>query len=273
MNVPRTVLTSLIAAAVAGAVAVTALAGSAKIAPPANIAKAGKIVWCSDIEYPPFESYKGSTPIGADIDIASGIAAAMGVKAEFKNVVFDSIIAGLLTKKCDAIVSAMNDTPERRKVVDFVDYLKVGQSLMVKKGNPKHISTLGSLGGHVVSVQSGTTMRQFLVAESARLAKQGKKSFAIKTFPKDTDAISALKAGRVDAYFADSPVVAYYVSKDASLQIAGSPISPLPYGLAIRKHDPLRGAVQRALNQLYASGAMKRIAAKWGVTKAVVFLK
>ena len=55
MNVPRTVLTSLIAAAAAGAVAVTALAGSAKIAPPANVAKAGKIVWCSDIEYPPFE--------------------------------------------------------------------------------------------------------------------------------------------------------------------------------------------------------------------------
>ena len=263
----------LAVAVAAGITAVAAGAGSAKIAPPANIAKAGKIVWCSDIEYPPFESYQGSKAIGADIDLASGIAAAMGVKAEFKNVVFDSIIAGLLTKKCDAIVSAMNDTAERRKVVDFVDYLKVGQSLMVKKGNPKHIASLASLVGHVVSVQSGTTMRQFLVAESARLAKQGKKSFAIKTFPKDTDAISALKAGRVYAYFADSPVVAYYVSKDASLQIAGSPISPLPYGLAIRKHDPLRGAVQRALNQLYASGAMKRIAAKWGVTKAVVLLK
>ena len=80
------------------------------------------------------------------------------MKAEFKNIVFDSIIAALLTKKCDAIISGMNDTPERRKQVDFVDYLKVGQSLMVKKGNPKHISTLASLAGHVVSVQSGTTI-------------------------------------------------------------------------------------------------------------------
>jgi polar amino acid transport system substrate-binding protein len=263
----------LAAVLAAGISVVAAAAGSAKIAPPANIAKAGKIVWCSDVEYPPFESYKGTKAIGADIDIASGVAAAMGVKAEFKNVVFDSIIAGLLTKKCDAIVSAMNDTAERRKVVAFVDYLRVGQSLMVKKGNPKHISSLESLGGHVVSVQSGTTMRQFLVATSARLAKAGKKDFSIKTFPKDTDAISALKAGRVDAYFADSPVVAYYVNQDASLQIAGSPISPLPYGLAIRKNDPLRGAVQKAVNQLYASGAMKRIAARWGITKAVVFLR
>jgi polar amino acid transport system substrate-binding protein len=248
-------------------------AGSTKIAPPANIAKAGKIVWCSDIEYPPFEAYQGSKAVGADMDITSGISAAMGVKAEFKNVVFDSIIAALLAKKCDAIVSAMNDTPERRKVVDFVDYIKVGQSLMVKKGNPKQISTLQSLGGKVVSVQAGTTMRQFLAATSARLVKQGKQGFTIKTFPKDTDAISALKAGRVDAYFADSPVVAYYASKDPSLAIAGAPISPLPYGLAIRKHDPLRAAVQKAVNQLYATGAMRRIVAKWGMLRAVAFLK
>jgi len=254
-------------------VAAGAGAGSTKIAPPANIAKAGKIVWCSDIEYPPFEVYQASKAVGADIDIATAISAAMGVKAEFKNVVFDSIIAALLTKKCDAIASAMNDTAERRKVVDFVDYLKVGQSLMVKKGNPKHISTLESLGEKTVSVQSGTTMRQFLSAASARLVKQGKKGFSIKTFPKDTDAIAALKAGRVDAYFADSPVVAFYVIKDPSLAIAGAPISPLPYGLAIRKHDPLRGTIQKAVNQLYASGAMRRIAAKWGMSKAVVFLR
>jgi polar amino acid transport system substrate-binding protein len=254
-------------------VVASAGAGSTKIAPPANIAKAGKIVWCSDIEYPPFETYQGSKAVGADIDITTGIATAMGVKAEFKNVVFDSIIAALLAKKCDAIVSAMNDTPERRKVVDFVDYIKVGQSLMVKKGNPKHISTLASLGSKVVSVQSGTTMRAFLAATSARLVKQGKQGFTIKTFPKDTDAISALKAGRVDAYFADSPVVAFYASKDPSLAIAGAPISPLPYGLAIRKHDPLRAAVQKAVNQLYATGAMRRIVAKWGMLRAVAFLK
>jgi polar amino acid transport system substrate-binding protein len=269
----RKYVLTFIAACLAAVVVASAGARTAKIAPPAKIAQAGKIVWCSDIEYPPFEVFQGSKAVGADIDIATGISAAMGVKAEFKNVVFDSIIAALLTKKCDAIVSAMNDTPERRKVVDFVDYLKVGQSLMVKKGNPKHISTLESLGGKAVSVQSGTTMRAFLAATSARLVKRGKQGFTIRTFPKDTDAIAALKAGRVDAYFADSPVVAFYVSKDSSLAIAGSPISPLPYGLAIRKHDPLRAAVQKAVNQLYATGAMRRIAAKWGMSKAVVFLR
>src|SRR5207248_389471 len=65
--------------------------------------------------------------VGSDIDFGTEIAKQMGVKAVFKNTVFDSIIAALKAKKCDAIISGMNDTPERRKQVDFVDYLKVGQ--------------------------------------------------------------------------------------------------------------------------------------------------
>jgi polar amino acid transport system substrate-binding protein len=264
----------LAASAAALAVAVVAWAsGSVLIKPPANVAKAGKIVWCSDIEYPPLELYKGSKAVGADIDIADAIGASMGVKSQYKNVVFDSIIAALLAKKCDAIVSSMNDTAERRKVVDFVDYLKVGQSLMVRKGNPKHITSLASLSGRVVSVQTGTTNRAFLAAYSAKLTKQGKKGMTIKTFPKDTDAISALKANRVDAYFADSPVVAYYANQDSSLAIAGSPINPIPYGLAFRKHDPLKVAVQKAVRQLNANGTIRKIAAKWGMSKAVAFIK
>ena len=121
---------------VAAVAAVTSQAQTgASIQPPPGIAKAGKIVFCTDATYPPEEYFKGSKIVGSDIDFGTAIAKLMGVKAQFKNTTFDSIIPALLTKKCDAIISGMNDTAERRKQVDFVDYLKVGQSLMVKKGN------------------------------------------------------------------------------------------------------------------------------------------
>jgi polar amino acid transport system substrate-binding protein len=265
---------SLVAALVAAVVAASAAAApSSKITPPANIAKAGKIVFCSDITYPPEEFYKGSTAMGSDIDFGTQIAALMGVKAEFKNTTFDGIIAALLAKKCDAIISGMNDTPQRRKAVDFVDYLKVGQSLLVKKGNPKGIKILADLSGKSVSVESGTTNRDFLAAESSTLQKAGKKGISIKTFPKDTDAAAALKAGRVDAYFGDAPVAALYASQDKSLQVAGSPIDPIAIGIATRKGDPLHAATQKAIDMLYASGTIKKIVAKWGMTGAVVLLK
>jgi polar amino acid transport system substrate-binding protein len=254
--------------------AAVAAAARSSVTPPPAIKSAGQIVYCSDISYPPEESFAaGNKPIGSDIDIGTGIAKLMGVKATFKNTTFDSIIPALTTKKCDAIISGMNDTASRRKQVDFVDYLKVGQSLMVKKGNPEHIGALASLAGKRVSVESGTTNRDFLAAASKKLVAAGKKAISIVTFPKDTDAASALKAGRVDAYFGDSPVAVYYANRDHSFQVAGSPIAPIAIGIAIRKGDPLKAAVQKALSQLYANGTMKKIVTKWGMTGAVTLLK
>ena len=267
------VLLALAAALSVGAA--TAAAAHRAVTPPPAIKSAGQIVFCTDATYPPEESIPtGSTnPIGSDIDIANGIAKLMGVKAVYKNTTFDSIIAALTAKKCDAIISGMNDTASRRKQVAFVDYLKVGQSIMVKKGNPEHLTSLASLAGKSVSVESGTTNRDFLAAASAKLVKAGKKAISIKTFPKDTDAASALKAGRVDAYFGDSPVVVYYALKDKSFAVGGSPINPIPIGIAIRKGDPLIAATKKALKALYANGQMKKIVGKWDMTHAVSLLK
>src|SRR5438128_10873290 len=99
----------------------------------------------------------------------------MGVPAQFDNTGFDGIIAALLAKKCDAIISGMNDTPERRKQVAFVDYLKVGQSFMVKAGNPVHITSIATLAGKAASVETGTTNKDYLDARSKHLTSQGKK--------------------------------------------------------------------------------------------------
>jgi polar amino acid transport system substrate-binding protein len=271
--VVRKLLVSVAAGGVFAACALSAAGGTAKIPPPPSIASAGKIVYCTDATYPPEEYFKGSKIIGSDIDFGTGVAKLMGVEAEFKNTTFDSIIPALLTKKCDAIISGMNDTAERRKQVNFVDYLKVGQAITVKKGNPEHFTTLASLSGKRVSVESGTTNRDFLAATSKKLVKQSKEPITIVTFPKDTDAVAALKAGRVDAYFADAPPAAYYAKQDPSLQVCCHPINPIPIGIAIRKGDPLRGTTQKAINQMYANGTMKRIVAKWGMTAAVVLLK
>jgi polar amino acid transport system substrate-binding protein len=272
-NFVRRPRTALVAIAAVVAFAALATAALASVTPPPNIKSAGKVVFCSDITYPPEESFQGTTAVGSDIDIGNAIAAQMGVKAEFKNTTFDSIIAALVGKKCDAIISGMNDTSDRRKQVDFVDYLKVGQSLMVKAGNPEHLNTLADLAGKKVSVESGTTNRDFLAAESKKLTKAGKKAINIATFPKDTDAASALKAGRVDAYFGDSPVVVFYALKDKSFAVGGSPVNPIPIGIAIRKKDPLTAATRKALDALYANGTIKKIVTKWGMTHAVTLLK
>jgi len=256
----------------------TTTAGSgASITAPASIASAGKLVFCSDITYPPEESYKQgtTTPEGSDIDIGNYIASKMGVKARFDNTGFDGIIAALLAKKCDAVISGMNDTPERRKQVAFVDYLKVGQSFMVRKGNPENITGLDSLAGKSASVETGTTNKDFLDAQSKRLTSQGKKAIKVVTFPKDTDAANALRTGRVDAYFGDAPVVAYYIEKTPdAFSLGGTPVNPISIGIAINKSNTeLQSAVRKAIAMIYADGTMDTILTRWKLAGAVAKLK
>ena len=273
------VLLALFAAGCGGSSkkAATTTGSSASITAPSAIASAGTLVFCSDITYPPEESYKQgtTTPEGSDIDIGSYIARKMGVKARFDNTGFDGIIAALLAKKCDAVISGMNDTPERRKQVGFVDYLKVGQSFMVKSGNPENISGIASLAGKAASVETGTTNKDYLDAQSKKLQAQGKKGIKVVTFPKDTDAANALKTGKVDAYFGDAPVVAFYIEKDpSSFSIGGTPVNPISIGIAIRKSDTeLQSAVTQAVRAAYADGTMDKILTRWKLGKAVAKLQ
>jgi polar amino acid transport system substrate-binding protein len=169
----------------------------------------------------------------------------------------------------------MNDTPERRKQVAFVDYLKVGQSFMVKKGNPANITGIDSLAGKSASVETGTTNKDFLDAQSKRLTSQGKKAIKVVTFPKDTDAANALRTGRVDAYFGDAPVVAYYIEKTPdAFSLGGTPVNPISIGIAINKSNTeLQSAVRKAIAMIYADGTMNTILTKWKLAGAVAKLK
>jgi polar amino acid transport system substrate-binding protein len=258
MRSTRTIAVALAFAAIAAAAAAGTLA-----APRA----AKTIVFCSDTTYPPMESLQGGKAVGADIDIANAVATQLGDTAKIKTTGFDVIIPALLHKKCDAIISAMTDTAARRKQVHFTDYITVGAFLMVKKGNPSHISTLASLSGKSVAVEAATTEGEALAAENKVLAKQGKAKITIKIFPADTSAAAAILAGKVDAYFADAPPVLYYIkTTHGKFQTAGKQIQSAPEGIATRKGDPLGTQFATAVKTLYTNGTMKKILAKWGLS-------
>ncbi len=250
--------------AVSAALAVAAAGAAAAHASPQS---SGKIVFCSDTTYPPMESLQGGKAVGADVDIANAITKLWGKTAEIKTTGFDVIIPSLLKKKCDAIISALTNTPERAKQVDFADYVTVGMLLMVKKGNPSHITGLASLSGKSVAVQAATTEKQKLDAQNKLFAKQGKKTVAIKIYPADTSAAAALGAGKVDAYFTDATPALYYIKQTGGkFQIAGPQIDSAPEGIATRKGDPLHAQFVKAISTLYANGTMKSILAKWGLS-------
>jgi polar amino acid transport system substrate-binding protein len=246
---------------------VTILSGVAGLGMAAPIASAQgeKLVFCSDIAFPPMESFEGSQPVGADIDIGNEVGKRLGREVEFSNIGFDGIIAALQADKCDAIISGMNDTPERAKQVDFVDYLNVGQSLVVPKGNPLGITSLETLCGHAAGAQVGTTNLDTLNTANEDCTAAGKPAVNVQGFKADSDAMLALKADRIDVYETDSSVAAYYIGQDPdSFEFGGPAIGALPVGIAFRKdQSELRDQVRDAIDAMYADGTMATILEKW----------
>jgi polar amino acid transport system substrate-binding protein len=232
--------------------------------------------FCTDPTYPPAEFYQvskvGSVSLkrelaGADIDIGSAVAHRIGKDARFVTTKFSDIIDHLLNKKCDAIISLMNDTSQRRNKVSFVDYLAAGQDLMFKKGTTP-IRSLTDLYGRTVSVASDTTEEDFLKA--ANKAAPGGKQINIKSYPSENNAILALDSGKVEAYFGDAPIVQSAVAADSSLVRGPELVKPLPIGIALRPGDSRIAAVRKAVHGMYSDGTMGRILSKWKFTSYAI---
>lgn len=229
---------------------------------PKTLVSDGTLTFCSDIGYPPMEfAGDDGVPQGADIEIGTRLAKLMDVKVLFVPTPFDDVLTDLDAKKCDAVISSLTNTAERRKEVDFVDYLRFGQSIMVPTANAHDIDGLDALDGLRVAVQAGTTSEDLLRGRAADRDDPP----VVRPFAKDTDATAAVKAGTADAYLGDSPVVAYHIGQEAlTYAFAGDPIDPEPIGIAVRRDDDeLRSVLDRGIDAMYADGSMEKILTHW----------
>jgi polar amino acid transport system substrate-binding protein len=236
----------------------------------------GTITYGTNFGYPPMEMLIGpnaNIPAGADVDLGVQIARRLHLRYAFVNVTdFSAIIPGLQARRWDVILSSMNVTPERSRVVNFVPYMLVGQSILVRKGNPSHITTLADLSGKSVAVQSGTTEYASVLAENKRLAAAHKPLIKLRTFPEDTTAIQQLALGRFVAVLDDYPVAVYNVKHAPTVfQLVGHQFATLPYGMALRKSDRvLMEDVKRVFQQIGKDGTYMQILKKWGLTQAAL---
>jgi polar amino acid transport system substrate-binding protein len=257
---------------VGGGTATTASGARAKL--PDAIIKAGEIKVGSDIEYPPVEFFKEGTqePQGLDVDIANALGKKLGVKVTFVNDTdFAGIISALKAGRFDIIMSAMNDTAERRgKGVDLIDYFTAGTSILVTKGNPRKISSLDDLCGKAVAVQKGTTQETAtLPAQKKKCTDAKKGDITVLSFEKDTDALQQVKIGRAAAIVEDSPVALYNAKTaggGADFETTGAPTDVAMYGIAVPKENTqLRDALRAALKAIIADGTYERVLDTWGV--------
>jgi len=243
---------------------------------PSAIQSSKEIKVGSDIEYAPIEFYKEGTQElqGLDSDLAQAMGQKLGVKFTFVNDTdFAGIISALQAGRFDIIMSAMNDTAERRgKGVDFIDYFTAGTSILGQKGNPKNINGLDDLCGKTVAVQKGTIQEtDILNPQQSKCTAAGKPKIDVLAFEKDTDALQQVKIGRAVADLEDFPVAAYNEQISGGgkdFQVVGTPGFEVGhYGIAVPSgKTQLREALRDALRAVIADGSYDQVLSKWNVS-------
>lgn len=225
-----------------------------------RVKKAGKIIVAIDATYPPMESEGADgKPSGFDIDFTNELAKRLGIKAEFVVVAWDGVIAGLQSKRYDVIISSMNITAERQKQVDFVEYVRMSQLFVSKKGT--NVAMEKELAGKVVAVQADTTSFEFVEKKK----KEGIALKEIKAFRLATDVFAAVKAGQAEVIVIDEPVGKFYAKQDPSTFIVtGRAMAPEPVGVALRKDDKdLTKEVEKVVEGMKKDGTLKKLSEQW----------
>lgn len=225
-----------------------------------RVKKAGVLKIAIDASYPPMEfiDKDGKSYIGFDVDFGKVLAEKLGVKAEFENVAWDGILTGLKGGRYDVIISSMNITDDRKKEVNFVEYVQMAQNFVSREGID--VKTEADLAGKVVAVQAETTSHMWVDELKAGKVKDIKE---IHSFPGATDAFLDLKSKRADVVVIDEPVARYYAKLDGH-KVTGKAMDAEPVGIAIRKEDAaLMQAIEKAVKDLKSDGTFKKISEQW----------
>ncbi|HUC64630.1 MAG TPA: ABC transporter substrate-binding protein [Stellaceae bacterium] len=259
-------LALLLAALVAPGALAPVHAAPSSLLPP-DVAKAGKITFCSFVDLPPVEFMDASEkPVGSDVELAQGIASRLGVTADFNNMPFAGLIPALLAGHCDAIISQLFIKPPREKVINFIPYMYSHEVILLKKGTTG-IDSLADLSGKKVAAVTGTTATNLLEDENAELKTAGKPLIDMVMFPESTPALQQLQFGQVTAYGVAFEAAAYYAHKEPELFVTGGkPYYKILTGIGLRKDETqLQQAMATAFAQMRKDGSYHQILVKWDI--------
>ena len=216
----------------------------------------GTLTVGSDIPFPPFEFGKGPDYQGFDIELVDELAKDLDLKVKIQDTGFDTIFTDVAQGKFDLVASASTITPDRQKTVNFSDpYYEAEQALLVPPDSD--IESVDDLSGKTVGAQDGTTGEAY--------AKDETDAGEVRGFPNGPSAISALRAGQVDATIIDQPVAQDALDKgQTGFEIATTIPTGELYGLAMaKKNTALLDAVNNSLEKMKEDGRLADLYQKW----------
>ena len=212
-------------------------------------------------------------PQGYSVDLCLKVADAIKqelklprLEIKFVPVSSANRIPALLDNKIDLECGSTTNTRDRQKQVAFAYTSFVAGIKMLAKTS-SNINGIEDLRGKTVVVTKGTTSEKMMKQlNDERLLKLN-----IIEMADHNDSFKAVAEGTAVAFPMDDVLLYGLISKSAKpddFAVVGKYLSVEPYAIMMRKDEPqLERVVNHALTELFQSGEIRRIYAKWFATK------
>ncbi len=201
----RTLLALGVICAAAVAAIGTGGAEAKPVANPYHLNKEGTLTVGMTLQFKPqmYLNAKGQ-PAGYDVVLVRALAKRMGVKLDIKNLDFNGLIPGLVSKKFDMVSVGLSNTPERRKAVSFSrPYVPYAQILAAKRSD----STAATTAAWNTSDKSITSLQG---STAEQLVKRTFPNAESKSFPDQNAAFLEVATGRADGIVVENYLLAQF---------------------------------------------------------------
>lgn len=234
---------------------------------PPEIQARGKITVGTNPPYAPneFKDSDGNI-IGFEMDLIRAAGAMMGLEVEVNQMDFNLILPALSAGSVDVGATAFTDTEERQKNYDFVDFYSAGISWATQPGNENTINPDNACGLKV-AVQKGTySDTDEVQGRSEECEAQGKPPIEKLVYEKADAAATATILKKAQAYSSDSPVIDFAIARsEGKLVRVGEPFDTAPFGMGVKKNNPLGTALAATMQTMMNDGTYEAILKQWGL--------
>lgn len=223
-----------------------------------KVKSSGKLVIATEGDWAPW-TYHGENDelVGFDVEIGALIAQKLGVEPEFKETMWDSILAGVSSGTFDIACNGVGYTEERAESMSFSKpYAQTHMVLVVKKDNDT-INSFEDLNGKTTANTISSTYAQVAQSYGAN----------VTSIDSLSDTIELLTAGRIDATLNSEDTILYYIQQhpDANIRIAAEAegekvVFPVAKG---EKTESFVKELDRIIDELRESGELKRLSEKY----------
>lgn len=218
----------------------------------------------------PFGVSQDGEFLGLSADLARALATVMGLEPRIVGADFAATIPGLQAKRYDLSTAVVTDTPERRKIINIVDYVYTTESqLLVKKGRAP--LALADTCGMAIGVTAGSFPAKMAEQASEKCVTGGRAPIDVKSYSSNAEGILAVKSGRDVGFMASTGNLVYAVANDPTLEPGGDSPGPNALnGVALPLDSPLLPATRAAMVYLYNSGKLQQILDHWSLGSLIV---